>query len=148
MAILAFLRDIKHEPVRDFWSLDEHDIPQVPGAYILFGRPGVRFNYPNAESPIYYIGQSKGLNTRLRSHLKWSTHVKNDERTVFPIYEPRYEYGGKLGGRYCYIRTWQGLGPKALEDILMARFAKKYGTFPVANGASAWNRIMHEFKEK
>lgn len=146
MAILKFLRDIGISPVRDFWRLAEHEIPQAPGAYILFARSGIRFRYPKGESPIYYIGQSRGLRNRLKGHLKWSNQVRLDTREQFPVYEPRYEYGGKFGGRYCFARTWQGLSPKALEDMIMARFAIKYGTFPVANGTSAWNRIIDEIK--
>ena len=146
MAILKFLRDIKTEPARDFWRLTEHEIPEAPGAYILFARSGVRFRYPSGESPIYYIGQSKNLRRRLKVHLKWSLQVKNDQRSLFPKYEAKYEYGGKLGGRYCIVRTWQGLSPKALEDMLMARFAVQYGTFPVANNTSAWNRLIEEIK--
>ena len=30
--------------------------------------------------------------------------------------------------------------------MILARFAKQYKTFPVANGAAAWNKVEHEFK--
>jgi hypothetical protein len=51
------------------------------------------------------------------------------------LIEPRHEYGGAFGGRYCFIRTWQGVRRKALEDVVLARFALRYRAFPVANGA-------------
>jgi hypothetical protein len=45
------------------------------------------------------------------------------------------------GGRYCFVRTWQGMTPKGLEEEVMARFPKKYHCFPIANGAGSWWRI-------
>jgi hypothetical protein len=37
--------------------------------------------------------------------------------------------------------------PKNLEDEVLALFAKKYRSFPVANGAGAWNRIEKVFRK-
>lgn len=75
--------------------------------------------------------------------MKWHTEAR-DSRRYF-LYEPRHEYGRIYGARYCFIRTWQGVSGKNLEDIVLARFAKRYHSFPVANGAGAWKRIEKEF---
>ena len=90
---------------------------------------------------MFYIGQSANLRRRLRDHLKFATEAKYDRQYL--LYWPRYEYCAAFGTHYCYVRTWQGLKPKALEDVVMANFAKKHGSFPVANSAGSWNRIQH-----
>jgi hypothetical protein len=142
MATFKFLEDIDTSPLSDFWRLHQHDIPASPGVYFLIARPGVRFLYPTSMSSIFYIGQASSLRRRLSDHLKYSTHVRENRRVTHSLYWPRYEYAGAHGGRYCFIRTWQGCTPKALEDIVLARFAKRYRAFPVGNGAGAWNRIV------
>jgi hypothetical protein len=147
--MLKFLEDFeaKASPIEAFWRLDKHSIPASPGVYFLVASAGIRFRYPSGQSPIYYIGQTQSLRTRLRGHLTYHRHVREDCRTEFLLYEARHEYGGKFGGRYFFIRTWRGLSAKRLEDIVLARFAKWYHTFPVGNGAAAWNRIESEFKK-
>lgn len=149
MALLDFLEDRKLEclvsKVANFWKVREHDLPIKAGVYILVAKRGVKFRYPRGKSSIYYIGQGSSLKRRLCQHWRWHNEVKKNKRKVFPLYEARYEYGGKFGGRYCYIKTWSGMSPKGLEDIVLARFAKRFRTFPVANSAAAWNRIEREF---
>lgn len=146
MALFKFLAGMKTSPVSDFWHLDDHDTPTLPGVYLLVAKPSVHFIYPKGKSPIFYIGQARSLRKRLLAHLKYSRHVREDRRgPSSPLYWPRYEYAGVFGARYCFIRTHQGRTPKELEDIVLARFAKRYHSFPVANGAGAWNRIEKEF---
>jgi hypothetical protein len=152
MALFDFLGELEKKveltPPANFWQIkeEEHDIPSTPGVYILIARRGIHFAYPEGKSPIYYIGQTSSLKRRLCGHWKWHDEVKRDKRTVFPLYEARHEYGGEFGGRYCYIKIWRGQTAKGLEDIVLARFAKRYNTFPVANSAAAWNRIKKEFR--
>jgi hypothetical protein len=144
MALLKFLEDLESTPFQDFWSLSEHEVPDRPGVYILAARPGMHYTYPVDKSPIFYIGQAGSLRARLRAHLKHATEAKCSRR--FPLYWPRYEFAAAHGGRYCYIRTKQGQRPKVLEDIVLARFAKRYLSFPIANGAGAWRRVNKEFE--
>jgi len=146
MSILGFMSDLEVSPMRDFWRLDEHDIPSKPGVYLLVARGDVRFPYPNGRSPIFYIGQSCSLRRRLREHLKWAK-IARDSREEW-LYWPRYEYAAAFGGRYCFVKTWQGFKPKALEDKVMALFARKYYSFPAANAAGAWRRVHKEFSEQ
>lgn len=142
MGILSFLDDLEPTPFRDFWRLNEHEIPDAPGVYFLVARPGLRFTYPTGRSPIFYIGQAGSLRERLRTHSKFAHHVREERRVGYNLYFPRYEYAGAFAGRYCHLRTWQGCTPRALEEIVMARFAHRYRTFPVANAAGSWNRLM------
>jgi len=142
MAIFKFLDGLETSPLHEFWDFHDHDVPSVPGVYVLASKGGTHFPYPGGNSPIFYIGQSTSLLLRLRNHLMYARQAKENRR--IPLYWPRYEYAAKFGARYCYIRTWQGLKPKALEDIVLARFAKRYLSFPIANGSGAWSRIAKE----
>lgn len=144
MAILDFIKDLNSSGLRDFWKISSHDIPSSPGAYILVARGDSHFSYPQRKSPIYYIGQSRNLRGRLDTHLKYALEAKGDRQ--LHLYWPRYEFAAVYGGRYCFVRTWQGLSPKALEEILLARFAKKHRCFPIANGSGSWNRIAQEME--
>ena len=145
MALLDFIDDKKHSEIADFWAIRKHEIPNMPGAYILLANGDTWFPYPAGSSPIYYIGQSTNLKSRLREHLKYSYQAKYDRQ--LDLYWPRYEFTAAYGGRYCYIRTWQGLTPKALEEIIIARFSRKYRSFPIANGSGSWNRITQIMNE-
>jgi GIY-YIG catalytic domain len=131
------MRNISH--VKNFWKLDNDDIPESPGAYILIARNDINFIYPKGKSPIFYIGQSKNLNRRLKFHLKTAKEAR-DKRKYY-VYLSRYEYAAKYGSKYCFIKTWQGLSPRALEGDIMGRFTIQYLSPPVANGAGSWNRI-------
>jgi hypothetical protein len=147
MALFQFLNGLKVSRMANFWSLDDHDIPALPGAYLLVAKSSVHFLYPAGRSPIFYIGLARSLRQRLQRHRLYAGHRRDGYRQPSaPLYWPRYEYAGAFGARYCYIRTWSGCTPKALEDIVLARFQKRYHARPVANSAGAWNRVWDEFK--
>jgi hypothetical protein len=140
VAILDFIKDLEHSSLKDFWKISEHDdIPSKPGAYILVARGGSHFPYPRGKSPVFYIGQSSNLRKRLTEHLKYATQAKSDRK--LNLYWPRYEFAAAYGGRYCYLITQQDISPKELEDLLLAKFAKKHFSFPIANGSGSWRRI-------
>ena len=126
-------------PIRNFWLLDRHDLPEDAGAYVLIARPGVSFDYPGGKSPVFYIGMATSLVDRLSEHLKHSKAAAHARRV--PLYWPRYEYAARFGGRYATINTWQRMTPRALEEELIAGFASRFKAFPVANSAGSWNRI-------
>ena len=142
MALFGFLYDKRSSPLRNFWRLDKHDVPELPGVYVLVARSDIRFRYPNGSSPIFYIGQARSLRKRLLQHLRRARKVHDAPQ--HPMDWPRYEYAAKFGERYCFIRTTRGLKPKTLEDMVMARFARRYHSWPVANSAGAWTRILDE----
>ena len=141
---MKFLKnaEIKRNPVcvNDFWLLPGHEIPSGPGAYILLSNPEVKFTYPDGKSSVFYIGMATNLKSRLEQHLKYSKEARDDRKLT--LYWPRYEYMAKFGGRYTFVETWQGMKPKALEDILLSTFAKHYKSFPTANGAGSWTRLV------
>lgn len=129
---------------QNFWNLNNHDIPTRPGAYVLLAR-GTRFQYPIGKNPVYYIGQSTNLKQRLVRHLRYAKQARDNRQRL--LYRPRIEYAANFGTHYCYIRTWQGLGSKSLEDVLMAYFAEKHRSFPIANGAGSWARVAKIFAD-
>lgn len=139
MAILDFLDNYKRSDLKDFWKIEDHEIPTSPGVYILVARGNSHFDYPRGRSPVYYIGQSKNLRSRLREHLKYAKQARDNRKE--PLYWPRYEFAATYAGRYCFIRTRQRLTPRGLEEEVLARFAKKHRCFPIANGAGSWNRV-------
>jgi hypothetical protein len=147
LAILDFADGFQCGRKLDFWSLEDRkdQIPNQPGAYILIARGDTRFTYPNGRSPVFYIGQSKNIQARLRQHFYYASQARHQRE--LHLYWPRYEYAAKFGGRFCFVLTHQGLSPKALEEELLARFAKKYLSFPIANGSGSWNRINRIFAE-
>lgn len=72
-ALLSFVHRCKNlrgvqSPLADFWKLVEHEIPESGGAYVLVADRW--FTYPSGKSPVFYIGQSTNLRSRLRAHLK------------------------------------------------------------------------------
>ena len=139
MGSLAFLRDLDPEPIRDLLEWDKKTVSALPGAYILLADKGTMFSYPAGRSPVFYIGQAKGLCGRLGRHRQEIRQAKLARRRC--VYPPVLEYGAAFGARFSYITAKRGQHPKALEDRVMALFAKRYLSLPVANGAGGWSRI-------
>jgi hypothetical protein len=129
--------------LQDFWRLDEHDIPETGGAYVLVASEW--FVYPSGKSPVFYVGQSRNLRQRLRMHRRYSIDVRDDQRNRGDLYWPRYEYAGRFGSRYAFVKTHRGKTPRAVEEELLASFARQYRSFPVANGSGSWNRVPKHF---
>jgi hypothetical protein len=139
--IVDFLEQIpkcESSPLKNFWTLNTHDVPEQPGIYVLISNEW--FTYPGGRSPVFYIGQSGTLRSRLVEHLRYARQVRDGER-IATVYWPRYEYAGQFGKSYTFARTWQAMKPKALEEEALASFARRFRAFPVANGAGSWNRI-------
>lgn len=143
-------------PMANFWWLQSHKIPEKPGAYILMAQRGVTFNYPAGSSPVFYIGQSGNLRSRLSEHLKYSEEARDipvkweyqrEGEEYRPLYHRRYEYASTFGGRYAYLQTWQNATPKMLEELLLAKFSIMYRSVPVANAQTSWKRINQALRE-
>jgi len=141
MVRLPFLdRGYSNGPIRDFWELDQHEVPDRPGAYILLARPGFTFMYPRRHSSVFYIGQATSLRRRLRLHLRFAREAKFQRKDT--LYWPRYEWAAAFGARYTYLLTAPRERPKRLEDDLLAMFAEHYRAWPVANGTGGWNSLL------
>jgi hypothetical protein len=139
MTPLDFLGDLIPSPVRDLLTWDKTQAPRAPGAYILLAGSGATFRYPAGESPVFYIGQAGKLRSRLWRHMTAIRQAREARRHC--VYRPTREYGAAFGTHYSFVLAPSGWLPKRLEDVLMARFARRYRSLPVANGAGAWRRI-------
>jgi len=80
------------------------------------------------------------LNDRLLRYFNRTSRIRKNPPS--PPGRPVYEYAAAFNTLYCLVYTWQGLTPKALEEILMAHFAQKHRSFPVANGAGSGDRVV------
>lgn len=125
------------QPLRDFWRLRSHDIPDVPGVYVLLARPDTQFLYPKGKSAVFYIGQASDLSRRLRSHLHFAIQAREDRQ--LKLYWRRYEYAAAVGCRYTYVRA-NRRNPRLLEDTMLTLFANRFRSVPVANGGGGWGQ--------
>ncbi|HTV61970.1 MAG TPA: hypothetical protein VMH30_05310, partial [Verrucomicrobiae bacterium] len=140
---IRFLKELKLKPscVSDFWKCKDHNIPKLPGVYLLIAK-NICFRYPAGRSSIYYIGQTESLHKRLvKQHRKYHNRVKDNRRLGDYLYEARHEYGGTFGGRYCFIQSRGGISPKKLEKKVIRAFMQRYHAPPVANGAGVWGWV-------
>jgi hypothetical protein len=128
-------------PKLRFDDLRGHSIPPGGGVYVLFGAKA--FQYPGGRSPVFYIGQSTGLRGRLVAHLRHTTEARQQRQRERPLYWPRYEYAAVFGRWYSYATPPARWTPRKLEEEVMAIFAGRYRSFPVANGAGSWNRVAN-----
>lgn len=125
-------------PLMDLIEWNPNDVPKAAGGYLLIAaKPGVEFTYPGGNSAVLYLGQSCNLRRRLKTHRKRILLAREKQR----LYRPAYEYGAEFGTLYCWVQCQPGCCPKDLEVDLMARFATRFRSLPVANGAGAWKRI-------
>jgi hypothetical protein len=127
-------------PVRDFWKLKYHDIPNKSGVYILMANPGITFLYPRYKSPVFYVGQAVNLRNRLYGHLRAANEAKYNRKET--LYWPYYEYAATLGARYTIILCENKETPKKLESDILACFAERYRSWPVANGVGGWESLL------
>jgi len=122
--------------------LDEQDIPEEAGAYVMLS-DNTAYTYPWSKSlgksKVFYIGQSNNLRNRLKIHKKHSTEAKDNPDPAYDYYWPRYEYAAHHGCNVCWITCEGEKEAKEIEKNLMLAFSTYYGARPVANGQSAWH---------
>lgn len=109
----------------DLLDGDADDIPEEPGAYVLGTADGTMFGYPSGTSPIYYVGCSGNLRSRLIKR-----HRKRSSRW------PRHRYMKKYGAHVVWYRA-EGVAPKEVKATLIKAFCQTYGSKPVAVGTTS-----------
>ncbi len=140
MTTLHFLQDTyRNSPCQRLEHLRPDDAPAKPGVYILLATARVTFRYPRGRSPVFYIGQARDLCSRLLEHRRYYGQARHDRKLV--LYWPIYEYAAAYGARYTYILAGPRQRPRALEGEILAMFATRYRSWPVANGAGAWDSV-------
>jgi hypothetical protein len=141
MPKLVFLDPgIEHTPFRNLSDLERHEVPRIAGTYVLIAGPGVRFQYPRGTSPVYYIGKAMDVRDRLRNHERWTREAGG--RRTETLYWPLYEWGAAFGARYAIIPARSRKTVNRLEQAVLAMFAERYRSWPVANGVGGWSGLL------
>src|SRR5439155_13813899 len=140
MPRLPFLdRGLTHSPIRYLDDVRLQDVHHAGGAYVLLAEPSNSFAYPRRRSSVFYIGQALNLRGRLMTHARYAWEAYFNRRRT--LYWPMYEYAAAFGCRYAYLRTRGVQTPPQLEESLLAMFAERYRSWPVANGAGGWGAL-------
>lgn len=149
--ILSFLKGYISENVIDTKLTDKNclkdafnnedcfdKVPNVPGIYIMVARKA-KFQYPKGPSkglsPVFYIGTSKHLRSRLKEHLSRYRSAKTDFWEHSSWHYSRYNYAVAFDSDIYYMRITGCEKEKALESKAIEGFFDIYGAIPVGNGA-------------
>ena len=123
-----------------FQSNDCFDsVPNESGIYIMVAKKR-NFVYPKNDSPVFYIGTSKHLRSRLKTHLKLYKEAKADFNKHSSWNYSRYNYAVAFDVDIYYMRITGRENEKALESKAMEGFYDKYGALPVGNGAFSFRK--------
>jgi hypothetical protein len=127
--------------IEDAFQTDDcfNDVPNEPGIYIMVAKKR-DFVYPKKDSPVFYIGTSKHLRNRLKTHLKLYKEAKADFNKHSSWNYCRYNYAVAFDADIFYMRITGRENEKALESKAMEGFYDKYGALPVGNGAFSFRK--------
>ena len=115
------------------------DVPNEPGIYIMVAKKR-EFVYPKKDSPVFYIGTSKNLKSRLKTHFRRYKEAKADFSKHTSWNYSRYNYAVAFDADIYYMRITGRENEKALESKAMEGFYDKYGALPVGNGAFSFRK--------
>jgi hypothetical protein len=107
-------------------------VPETAGAYVIGATQGTMLTYPWGASPIYYIGESRGLRKSFSEYRKLILAAQKDrgEQTWWP----RYQYGASFGATVAWYSVRGGQFPNKLQYDLLSTFYVLYGALPLGNG--------------
>ncbi len=114
-------------------------VPNEPGIYIMVAKKR-DFVYPKKESPVFYIGTSKNLRSRLKTHLRRYKDAKADYYKHTKWNYSRYNYAVAFDADIFYMRITGREKEKALESKALEGFYDRYGALPVGNGAFSFRK--------
>jgi hypothetical protein len=128
-------------PIKDAFQSDDcfERVPDESGIYIMVAQKR-EFVYPKKDSPVFYIGTSKHLRSRLKTHLRRYKDAKTDFNKHTLWNYSRYNYAVAFGVDIYYMRITGREKEKALESKAMEGFYDKYGALPVGNGAFSFRK--------
>jgi hypothetical protein len=140
----TFLNDYR-EPdgnLLDILNKDNLEIlPSCSGAYILMSIKQ-SFVYPGGKSKVLYIGKSKNLFKRIKTHhnnLKKIVSLKKSE-LCNDWYYKRYQYMRKFGCQVFWYSTRGIQDSKNLESDIMEYFYDRYLSIPIGNGSFSFRK--------
>ena len=125
----------KVRTIEDAFQSDDcfDSVPDEPGIYIMVAQKR-EFVYPKKDSPVFYIGTSKHLRSRLKTHFRRYKDAKTDFNKHTSWNYSRYNYAVAFDADIYYMRITGRENEKALESKAMDGFYDKYGALPVGNG--------------
>lgn len=128
-------------PIENAFLSDDcfDNVPNGAGIYIMVAKKR-KFVYPKKDSPVFYIGTSKHLRNRLKTHLKNYKLAKGDFNKHSSWNYSRYNYAVAFDTDIYYMRITGRENEKALESKAMEGFYNKYGALPVGNGAFSFRK--------
>lgn len=107
-------------------------VPNTSGAYVLGANSSVSLVYPWGTSPVYYIGQSGDLRTRIEEHRTYFLRAIADHEEKY--WWPRYQYGAAHGAYIAWYTCRGRQDPNRLESELVTSFYQTYGSIPITIG--------------
>src|SRR5574344_2207498 len=122
----------KMKEIKTFFSaeVDFKTIPEESGIYI-FVSTKQRFTYHNGTSKVIYIGTSKNLRYRLKTHHR--NFINKNSKTEWTY--SRYNYFEAFKADCYFMRVIGSETNKSLESKVIQDFYDKFGAIPVGNGA-------------
>lgn len=131
----------KVRTIEDAFQSDDcfDSVPDEPGIYIMVAQKR-EFVYPKKDSPVFYIGTSKHLRSRLKTHFRRYKDAKTDFNKHTSWNYSRYNYAVAFDADIYYMRITGRENEKALESKAMDGFYDKYGALPVGNGAFSFRK--------
>ena len=128
-------------PIIDAFQSDDcfDRVPNEPGIYIMVAKKR-KFVYPKNDSPVFYIGTSKHLKSRLKTHLRLYKEAYADFNKHLSWNYSRYNYAVAFDTDIYYMRITGRENEKALESKAMEGFYDKFGALPVGNGAFSFRK--------
>lgn len=131
----------KAHPIKDAFQSDDcfDSVPNESGIYIMVAQKR-EFIYPKKDSPVFYIGTSKHLKTRLKTHFRRYKEAKADFKKHESWNYGRYNYAAAFDADIYYMRITGRENEKTLESKAILGFYNKYGALPVGNGAFSFRK--------
>lgn len=114
-------------------------VTEEQGIYIITSDDNTSFIYPNGNSRVLYIGESKHMRDRLLEHRKGLERVlASSEISMGAQNFQRYHYMKAFGARVYIFYVLKKQVSKNLEAYVLGKFYERYHSLPVANGARSF----------
>jgi len=129
--INIFIEDAKPKEILE--AIEERS-----GIYVIVGKK-IKYQYPNGDSKVIYIGTSDNLHKRLTQHIRHYKDALADWTRNELWSDSRYNYIIAQGEtRVYYLYTRGEVNCKDLESRALECFYDRYRAIPVGNGARSF----------
>lgn len=142
--VIKIFYDKRQEEDFHFANILDTDFKHIPinkkGVYILVAKDD-SFIYPSKQkSKVFYIGMSKNLKKRLRTHKRKTLDLVGKNHSQRRGYWYRYQYAASFGADIYVFLCKGSQQPKNLEYDIIEHFYDKYLGKPVTIGAFSFKK--------